>query len=108
MAAFGASGGGEGQLSRPAGVVVDPCGRVYVADWGNERVRVFDDAGVLLQSLRGEATLSKWGEAFMEANRDQAEARAGADLNPPLAEDVDTAYRGVGPHRGTTSGAPCR
>ena len=92
MAVFGATGGGEGQLSRPAGVAVDPCGRVYVADWGNERVQVFDATGALLQSLRGEATLSKWGEAFMEANRDQAEARAGADLNPPLAEDVDTPY----------------
>ena len=83
---------GEGLLIRPAGVAVDGEGRVYVADWGNERVRVFDAGGGLIQSLRGEATLSKWAEQFMEANRDQAEARAAADLDPPLAPGVDTPY----------------
>ena len=90
LATFGDSG--EGRLSRPSSVAVDDCGRVYVADWGNERVRVFDADGGLIQSLRGEATLSKWAEQFMDANRDQAVARAASDLDPPLAPDVDTPY----------------
>ena len=90
LAAFGDIG--EGRLSRPSGVAVDGRGRVYVADWGNERVRIFDADGGLVQSLRGEATLSKWAEQFMEANRDQAVAREAADLDPPLAPDVDTPY----------------
>ena len=90
LAAFGDTR--EGRLSRPSGVAVDGRGRVYVADWGNERVRLFDADGGLVQSLRGEATLSKWAEEFMEANLDQAVAREAADLDPPLAPDVDTPY----------------
>ena len=91
LASFGDSG--AERLSRPAGVAVDDGGRVYVADWGNERVRVYDAGGGLLLSLRGEATLSRWAEQFMEANRDQAAARAASDLDPPLAADVDTPYQ---------------
>ena len=90
LAAFG--GSGEARLNRPSGVAVDGRGLVYVADWGNERVRVFDADGRLVQSIRGEATLSKWAEEFMEANRDQARARAASDLDPPLAAGVDTPY----------------
>ncbi|CAF3578661.1 unnamed protein product [Rotaria sp. Silwood1] len=36
----GGQGKGDGltQLSSPQGVVVDPLGTVYVADWGNDRI----------------------------------------------------------------------
>ena len=80
IAAFGESGRGDGQFHRPASVSVDDEGNVYVADWGNERVQVLDSDGNFIQSLRGEATDSKWADAFLEINIEEAAARANADL----------------------------
>ena len=80
VSGFGEQGRGEGQLVRPASVVVDENDNVYVADWGNERVQIFDDNGNFLQLLRGEATLSKWAENFLEINKEEGAARARADL----------------------------
>ena len=49
---------GEGLLKHPAGVARDPVrGRIYVADRGENLVRVFDDSGVLV------GTLGEFGEA---------------------------------------------
>ncbi len=54
---------GEGQLKHPAGVARDPLrGRIYVADRGDNIIRVFDDAGLLLSTLGG------FGEAPGEFN----------------------------------------
>ena len=53
---------------------------IYVADWGNERVQVLDSEGNFVQSIRGEATDSKWADAFLEINIEEAAARANADL----------------------------
>ena len=80
VAVYGCSGGGDGQLSRPAGVAVDPEGYLYVADWGNERVQVFDPDGGFVMKLRGEATMSPWGQEFLDANADEARTRKTADL----------------------------
>ena len=80
IAAFGESGRGDGQFHRPASVSVDDEGNVYVADWGNERVQVLDSDGNFIQSLRGEATDSKWADAFLEINIEEAAARANSDL----------------------------
>ena len=84
VAAYGSSGRGEGELRRPSGVAVDEQDHMYVSDWGNERVQVLDEEGSPVQVLRGEATLSKWASAFMETNREEAEARATADLEPDI------------------------
>ena len=86
VAAYGASGREHGQFRRPSGVAVDESGHIYVSDWGNERVQVLDGDGTPVQILRGEATLSKWAASFMETNREEAQARATADLSPDLPD----------------------
>jgi DNA-binding beta-propeller fold protein YncE len=84
LASWGTSGQGEGQFSRPSGVAVDPEGNIYVADWGNERVQILAPDGSVRARLRGEATVSKWGESYFVANQDELEERHKANLTPPL------------------------
>jgi DNA-binding beta-propeller fold protein YncE len=49
---FGASGSGDGQLNFPTDIVVDETrGVVYVADFWNGRIAVFDLAGVWLRNI---------------------------------------------------------
>ncbi len=38
---LGAEGKGDGQFEYPAGIAVDTRGRIYVADWANDRVQVW-------------------------------------------------------------------
>ena len=84
VATYGTSGRGDGEFRRPSGIAVDERDNMYVSDWGNERVQALDGAGEPIQVLRGEATLSKWAAGFMETNREEAEARATANLKPDL------------------------
>ena len=86
VASYGTSGREAGELRRPSGVAVDELGHIYVSDWGNERVQVLDRDGTPIQVLRGQATLSKWAASFMETNREEAEARASANLEPDLPD----------------------
>ncbi len=39
--AFGANGSGDAQFSFPNGLAVDGQGRVYIADWGNDRLEIW-------------------------------------------------------------------
>ena len=89
LAAFGATGRGEGQFTRPASVAVDRDGYIYVADWGNERVQVLDAEGNFVQLLRGEASLSEWASNFLSINVEEAAARATADLDMEIEYSVD-------------------
>lgn len=89
LAAFGSSGRGEGQFTRPASVAVDQEGYIYVADWGNERVQVLDAEGNFVQLLRGEATISEWAANFLSINKEEAAARATADLDMEIDYFVD-------------------
>ena len=68
-------------------MTVDEFGYFYVADWGNERVQIFDNHGDFLQLLRGEATLSKWAQSFMESNVDERDTRKNANLEPVAGID---------------------
>jgi len=69
-------GEGLGQFIAPHGVALDSRGDIYVADWGNHRVCVFDSEGNPITSLIGDAqVLSKWGQQTVDANPDMAKAR---------------------------------
>ena len=92
LAKFGASGDGDGQLSRPSSVAVDPEGYVYVADWGNERVQVFGPDGGFRLKLRGQATLSKWAQEFLDANPDEKKEREASNLLPDLPPRFGTPH----------------
>jgi len=89
---IGTSGSKDGQLNRPSSVAVDFEGNIFVADWGNERVQVFDPNGQFLLKLRGEATLSKWAQEFLDSNSDEATARANSNLEPKLNLLTNTPY----------------
>ena len=65
---FGSSGYGEGQFNRPNGIAVDLDGDIYVCDWMNDRVQVFDQAGSYKDVLVGHSGMSKWGRTFLNAN----------------------------------------
>ncbi len=52
MYAFGSSGTGEGQLSRPSALCVDKSrNRLYVADACNHRIAVYDFNGILQEYI---------------------------------------------------------
>ncbi|WP_418790419.1 6-bladed beta-propeller [Phosphitispora sp. TUW77] len=38
---FGKQGSGDGEFLYPAGIYVDDAGRIYIADWGNNRIQVW-------------------------------------------------------------------
>ncbi len=62
-------------LNHPTGVAVDADGDVYVVDWMNERVVIFDADSKAISVLRGDATgLSKWAQMSMTANPDMNKA----------------------------------
>lgn len=86
VAAYGTAGREAGQFRRPSGVAVDDLGYMIVSDWGNERVQVLDAEGNPVQVLRGEATLSRWASDFMATNREEAAARATANMKPDLPD----------------------
>ena len=92
LAFYGSSGGGEGQFQRPTSVAVDAEGFIYVADWGNERVQVFDPEGGFQLLLRGQATVSKWAQAYFDANPEEKAERDRSDLMPQLPPHLNTPY----------------
>ena len=57
---------------------------MYIADWGNERLKTMDPSGRIVQSYRGEATESRWARAFLDVNEQEAAARENSDLETEL------------------------
>jgi len=92
LATYGSSGEGEGQFRRPTSVAVDTDGFIYVADWGNERVQILGPDGVFQLLLRGEATISKWGEDYLASNPEERAERAVSNLTPELPAHLNTPY----------------
>jgi DNA-binding beta-propeller fold protein YncE len=65
-----------GVLNHPTDVAVDPDGDIYVSDWGNHRVSIFDSTGSPITNLWGDAQImSKWGQQSIDANPDMMKAR---------------------------------
>lgn len=63
-------------LNHPTGVAVDGDGDVYVVDWMNERIVIFDQDGKTVATIRGDASgLSKWAQLSANANPDMVKAR---------------------------------
>ena len=100
LATFGTFGNGYGQLNMPWGIHISPDNHiwvdnqynVYVSDWGNERVQILSEHGSHIQTLRGEATLSKWANEFLEANLDEKRTRAISNLKPDLPSHLNSPY----------------
>jgi tripartite motif-containing protein 71 len=64
-----------GLLNHPTDVAVDPDGDIYVTDWGNHRVCIFEADGTPLTHLVGDAqVMSKWGQQSVDANPDMMKA----------------------------------
>ena len=80
----GSDGTGEtaGWLKHPAGLAVGVDGGVFVADWGNERVRVFNAAGELTATLRGDSIDPLWADDYFAANPDEGALRKVSNLEP--------------------------
>ncbi len=49
LARWGSAGAGDGQMSDPQGICVDPAGNVFVADTQNRRIEKFSPDGVFLR-----------------------------------------------------------
>ena len=65
-----------GEFDHPSDVAVDPDGDIYVCDWANHRVQVFDQSGEYLLQMGGSAVeLSKWQKRYLQANPDSEKAR---------------------------------
>ena len=79
--AWGSLGTAEGKFDMPWGIAVDGAGNVlvtdwrgdgdiYVCDWLNDRVQVFDPQGKYKDTLIGHSGVSKWARTFLNANPD--------------------------------------
>ncbi len=73
-------------------MAVDAEGYIYVADWGNERIKVLDPDGSFQVKLRGQATLSKWAKEFFASNPDEMQERVKSNLVLDLPPHLDTPY----------------
>jgi len=88
-----------GIFNHPTDVAVDPDGDIYVTDWGNHRVSIFEADGTPLTNLVGDAqVMSKWGQQSIDANPDMMKAyRRVRNLEPlwrlcfPTAVDFNPA-----------------
>jgi len=81
------SGTGDGMLSRPADVALDPSGNLFVADYDNHRVNKYTSAGVFVGAIQTVAAFSPiW-------RRGQVGARGNGDgmLNGPWGIAQDSA-----------------
>ena len=71
-------------MQLPSDVAVDSEGDVYVTDWWNRKVEVFNQSGERLTTFFGDATQpSKWAQQFLDSNPDYQKARMRAKSLEP-------------------------
>ena len=97
---FEGTSDGVGSLKGPSGVAVDSEGDVYVTDWGNHRVQIYDASGRFITTLVGDAQEpSPWTQTYIDANPEIIKARRRANMEPewrfrrPVAVNVDANFR---------------
>ncbi len=83
-AGYGGDGGAaaSAQLNLPIGVAVDSSGNVYIADFGNSRVRKVSASGAIIGTVAGNGSTGYSGDGGPAAN---------AQLNGPQGVAVDAA-----------------
>ncbi|MBL8027334.1 MAG: SMP-30/gluconolactonase/LRE family protein, partial [Fibrobacteres bacterium] len=60
-------GAGDGEFNKPEGIAVDNNGNVYVADYGNNRISIYDSNGIKIKHV------SSWRPKFIQVNRKNGE-----------------------------------
>ena len=63
ISSFGSSGSGDGQLNTPIGICIDPDGKIYVAEYRNNRISVFNADESFDRHISGNLS-NPWGLAF--------------------------------------------
>lgn len=53
---WGTQGNGNGQLSFPSGIAIDPAGNLFVSDWANQRIQKFTSSGAYLLQWGSQGT----------------------------------------------------
>ena len=61
---FGTQGSGDGQLNIPRGICVDARGRIFVSEYNNKRVSVFEPCATFAYHITHNTISNPWGMAF--------------------------------------------
>jgi sugar lactone lactonase YvrE len=87
LTSWGRPGSGRGELRIPHGLAFDAQGRLYVADRGNHRVQIFDQAGNYLDEYR---QFGRPSDVFIDASGllYAIDSESGARLNPGWRKGV--------------------
>jgi peptidylamidoglycolate lyase len=80
ITSWGSYGTGPGEFDVPHSLALDAQGNVYVADRGNARLQIFDEAGQFITEWKGKSLGRPWavrinatGDLFIIDGGDQAE-----------------------------------
>ena len=63
VSTFGSYGSGDGQLNSPLGICIDPDGKIYVSEYNNNRISVFNSDENFDRHITGNMS-NPWGLAF--------------------------------------------
>jgi len=80
-------------------VAVDAHGDIYVADWGNNRVQMFNQDGLYIWNFMGDATLSRVARTYMMTNampnrlREMGRIQQEIYLRRPRSVRIDQEFR---------------
>ena len=64
LSKFGTNGSGDGQLNYPRRICVDARGRIFVSEYNNKRVSVFEPCGAFAYHITHNTFSNPWGMAF--------------------------------------------